>query len=273
MKHSFPLAISAAVVSFLLLPDASAQHVWLDVNGDPLPFQDDASILKFLKTAPITDDEPIGEGVNRSLRVTLEKDGVRAHGIFRHVDRRERSIGVGSDYYLIFADSYLFECAAYHLGKLIDMPLVPPVVLRTYDRRRGSLQIWVEEVLDEEGDRFAPPNPRAWAEQLWDMYLFDNLAYNVDRNPGNILVTPEYRLWLVDHTRAFQVKHELLDDRVERVRRQSWERLLALSAEEIRDTLRPYLTGAEMKGLLERRELLKEHVSQLAAERGEVVFY
>lgn len=261
------------LVSLSHVPQLSAQYVWLDANGEPLPFQGEEAIEEFLRTATITDEESIGKGVNRSVRVTLVKEGVRAHAIFREVDRRERSIAIGGDHYLFFADSYLFECAAYELGKLIDMPLVPPAVLRTFDRRRGSLQIWVEEVLDEERDDFDPPRPIAWVEQLWDMYLFDNLIYNVDRNPDNILVTPEYRLWLVDHTRAFQIKHELLDDRVVRVRRKSWERLLGLTEDELRETLRPYLTPPEMRGVIERREILKQHVDGLVAERGDAVFY
>ena len=36
------------------------------------------------------------------------------------------------------------------------------------------------------------------------MYLFDELISNIDRNQGNIVYTKDWRLWLIDHTRAFR---------------------------------------------------------------------
>ena len=63
----------------------------------------------------------------------------------------------------------------------------------------------------------------AWARQLWNMYFFDALIYNVDRNSGNILVDQGYRLWMIDHTRAFQQKAAPFKlDRVEHVGRDVW---------------------------------------------------
>ena len=105
---------------------------------------------------------------------------------------------------------------------------------------------------------------------------FDDVleCYNIDRNPGNILVTADYQLWMIDHTRAFQFKFELLDDRVTRLPRRSWERLLALTEEELRSALAKYLTPAEIKGIVERGIVLIDLVERLVAERGEgVVFY
>ena len=49
-------------------------------------------------------------------------------------------------------------------------------------------------------------------QQLWDMYFFDNLVCNIDRNPGKILVTSDYQLWMMHHTRAFQSLTERLGD-------------------------------------------------------------
>ncbi len=273
-RQHLALPAGLLVVVLALATAASAQNVWLDASGDPLPFQEDASIMEFLKSAKVTSEKSIGTGINRSVRVTLEKDGVRAHGIFREVDRRERSITLERVHYQLFADSYLFECAAYELAKLIDIPRIPPVVSRTIRGRKGSLQIWLEDALDEEGDSFAPPSGLAWAEQLWDMYFFDNLVYNIDRNAGNILVSPDYTLWMIDHTRAFQFKYSLLNDRVVRVRRTSWEKLVSLTEDDIRGALGGYLTPAEVGSILKRREQLKEHVAQLVADRGEgAVFY
>ena len=88
------------------------------------------------------------------------------------------------------------------------------------------------------------------------MYFFDNLLYNIDRNAGNSLVTSDYPLWLIDHTRAFQFKFELLDDRMARVPRTSWERLLVLTENDLKNALDDYLTPVEIGSILKRRDAL-----------------
>ena len=106
------------------------------------------------------------------------------------------------------------------------------------------------------------------------MRFFDNLLYNIDRNAGNKLVTSDYRLRLIDHTRAFQFRFELLDDRMVRVPRDSWERLLALTEEELKNALADYLSAVEIGGILRRRDVLVRHIDALIAERGDDgVFY
>ncbi len=157
---------------------------------------------------------------------------------------------------------------------MLDIPHVPPAALRTLRGRRGSLQLWVEDVIDEDEDGFRPPNAIAWASQIWDMQFFDNIIYNIDRNPGNLIVSHDYKLWLIDHTRGFQFKYELLNDDVVRVRRSSYERLLALTEDQLKTALRSYLKPIEIASILKRRNAMKAYVEKLVAERGEdVVFY
>lgn len=263
-----------ASMLLFVAPVTLAQTKWLDVNGDSLPFADDPAVLAFLRTAPVVAETDIGVGVNRSQKLTLEKDGLRVHGIFREVDLRRRNHRVGSRYFFQFADSYLFECAAYELATMLGLDGVPPAVLRTIQGRKGSLQIWLEDAVDEEESDFNPPNPSLWVQQIWTMNWFDNLVFNVDRNKSNLLVDADYRLWLIDHTRAFQVANKLLDNRIVRVNREVFERLVAMSDDELRTALGPFLTDAEMASLLRRRTFLIEHVEALVAERGEeVVLY
>ena len=49
------------------------------------------------------------------------------------------------------------------------------------------------------------PTPRAWNRQMWVVRLFDQLIYNTDRNLGNLLIDKDWRLWMIDHTRAFKL--------------------------------------------------------------------
>ena len=39
---------------------------------------------------------------------------------------------------------------------------------------------------------------------MWVVRLFDQLIYNTDRNLGNLLIDKDWRLWMIDHTRAFK---------------------------------------------------------------------
>jgi hypothetical protein len=96
----------------------------------------------------------------------------------------------------------------------------------------------------------------------------------VDRNKGNLLVDGSYRLWLIDHTRAFQTVDELLDDRVIRVRRSTYEGIRALTAESLGQALGDYLDALEIRSLIARRDLLVARIEEMVAKRGEdVVFY
>ena len=136
--------------------------------------------------------------------------------------------GAGRD----FKDHYIFECAAYRLALLLGFTNVPPVVPRTIDGKRGSLQAWVENALNEDDrvkEKIDPPNKRRWVYQIQQIRLFDNLIFNDDRNQGNILFDGDWNLWMIDHTRAFQNVPFLKDTRdLQFVERDIWERLQAL---------------------------------------------
>jgi hypothetical protein len=268
------------VILLLLLaasPVLAQERIWIDADGRALPFAKDEDVLAFLRTAEIVSEEVLAAGVSGSKKLLLRKDGRQVHAIFRESFERARNARVGSRVFPEFVDSYLFECAAYEIDKLLGLGHVPPVTLRQIGSRKGSLQLWLEDSvdgLDQGGREFRPPNGAAWANQLWDMYFFDSLVFNVDRNLGNFLVDSRYRLWLIDHTRAFQTVEDLLGDRIIRVKRESWERLLALTEDDLEKHLAAYLDRGQLEALWSRRELLVKRIREIAAERGEhLVFY
>jgi hypothetical protein len=254
-------------------PTETPRHVWLDAEGEPLPFQSDAEILEFLRTAEVVRKERIPAGVNRPQKLLLAKNGTRAHAAFRVVDLDLKQKQVGPRFYFRFLDSYRNECAAYALSRWLGLDFVPPAVLRRIDGTEGSVQIWLEDA--EDSRDFHPPDARAWVAQVWDKDLFDNLILNVDRNRGNVLRDGQYRLWLIDHTRAFQPEGKLLNPEVlARVKRRVWERLLATTEDDLKDLVGDSLDSGQVRALVKRRELLVEHIEKLATERGErTVFY
>jgi hypothetical protein len=252
-------------------------HVWLDAKGAPLPFQGDDEVLEFLRTADVVSRKEIKEGLNRPLLLLLERDGTQAHALFRFRSAQgiTRHTNVGGLFYSRFLDHYASDCAAYDLARQLGIDTVPPTVIRRIGPKDGSLQVWVEGARDETASDFRPRSPIRWVKQLWDMDLFDNLILNADRNSTNVLAGQDDEAWLIDHGRAFQPKAELLSpEKLKMINRQIWDRLQALSDEELKDIVREHLDLEQLQTLVKRRELLVELVERLVAEKGEAkVFY
>ncbi len=254
--------------------EARADQRWRGPDGRLLPFASDDELLDFLRTAEVVESEEIPAGITKPLRLVLEKDGVRARAAFRYEEVERKDVSIEGRHYRRFRDSCRFECAAYRLARLLGLERIPPTTDRKFQGRSGSVQIWVEGSLDEEAKGFRPPNPLAYVQQTWDQDFFDNLILNVDRNSANIVVDESYKLWLIDHTRAFQPVPELLDaERVTRINRTMWTRLKGMDEEALKEAVDPYLDGEEVMCLVRRRQLLLEHVEALVAERGEGIFY
>src|SRR3990172_7433868 len=55
-------------------------------DGNSLPFENDDELMEFLRTAEVIDGSTIGRGITRAQKMLLEKNGVRAHAIFREFD-------------------------------------------------------------------------------------------------------------------------------------------------------------------------------------------
>ena len=233
-----------------------ARTVYLGPDGEPLPFESDEAIVDFLITSDIIERTRIDEGINRTWKLLMEKDGVRAHAIFREVDIIEENKRV-SPIFFPLGDSYIFDCAAYEMAVLLGMDNVPPAVLRGVARTPGCVQLWVEGAHRVGGTDFRPPNTQDWVRQLWTMSLFDALIYNVDRNTGNLMVDDHYKLWLIDHGRGFQRKSDPFNiDKVEMVDRRIWERLRELDEATISAAMGDYLDSEQVVSLMARHRKL-----------------
>jgi hypothetical protein len=286
LRRASPLAavVAALVPLVLVVNDGVAQttatqdtpgHVWLGPDGKPLPFRTDGEVLEFLRDGRVVGREKAPGGINRPDVLLLERDGVRARAIFRTARQEKRRTRIAGRYYVRFVDSYTHEGAAFVLAEHLGFDFVPPVVDRRVDSTEGTLQIWVEGTIDWTAADFRYPSPMVWVKKGWDRDFFDNLILNTDRNMGNILVGPDYEIWLIDYTRAFQPQAELLDpEKLTRVPRTAWDRLQATSDEELKDLVREYLDTEQLQALVARRSLLVKHVARLVEEHGEAdVFY
>lgn len=249
-------------------------RVWFDPNGNRLPFTRDEEIMEFLSTARVLSSRWIGQGITHPRKLLMEKDGIQMHAIFRDVDRKE-DIGRLADgsFESNFRDSFIFEKAAYELSRLLGFDSVPPVVLRKYRGTDGSIQVWIEAAMtweDRIKRKLRPPNLSYWNHQLRSLKVFDELIQNTDRNSGNLLIDKEWKLWFIDHTRAFRRSSKLRDPkRLNRCERSLWENLQALDESTLRRTLGPYLERVQIKTIMKRRDVIVAHFRDRIERRGE----
>jgi hypothetical protein len=257
---------------------ASSAGVWLDPEGKPLPFTSDEEVMEFLRTARVVRSEEIPQGTTHPLKIVLEKDGVRMHAIFRYVNKNNPMQRLRDGTVVVnFRDSYIFEPAAYELSRLLGLDNVPPVILRKLQRKSGSLQAWLENAMTEKSrvsDNITAPDKVLWSKQRWNMRVFDTLIYNTDRNQGNILYDGDWKVWLIDHTRAFRLEKELRNPKlVVKCGRKLREKLKSLDEKVVRERLKKFLRSSQIKALMRRRDKLVEHIQKLIQERGDNVLF
>ena len=251
----------------------SVPRVWLDRDGEPYPFQTDEEAMELLATADVVGTKQLGIGVTRSERLDLEADGLRFRAIFKtfHDIRQRVRLGDGT-FVMHLRDTYRNEAAAYELGRHLGIDWIPPTIIRRIGGREGSLQLWIENAIMEMDRRdrgLAHPDPELWRRKLSDMRVFDNLINNIDRNLGDMLITPEWHLWLVDHSRAFgRERHLPTPQAISRCSVQLYEAIQALDQETAREILSPYMGRFEIRSLLQRRDAILEMLDERIVEVG-----
>jgi hypothetical protein len=104
------------------------------------------------------------------------------------------------------------------------------------------------------------PDAKRWNEQMWHVRLFDQLIYNTDRNLGNLVIDTDWRIWMIDHTRAFRVYNEIKTaGNLSRCDRLVIDKLKTLNRETLRTTMKDYLSPGEIDTLLKRRDTIVNH--------------
>ena len=84
------------------------------------------------------------------------------------------------------------------------------------------------------------------------------------------LITEEWKVWMIDFTRAFRLAPELRNvGGLRRCDRDLLAMLRALEREQVEAVTAGYLTGLEIDAVMTRRDRLVEHFETLIAERGE----
>jgi len=209
---------------------------------------------RHLKTAQITRVDEIGTGVTRPKRAHLAPEKPFASMTWKVLPPGRRDG---------YWESYKSEIAAYELDKLLRLDMVPPAVERELNGETGAAVMWIDGVKSVKETGGKVPSGPAWDQPIRRMLMFDNLIGNPDRNAGNILIGLPGELILIDHSRAFTDDREL-PRKLPRVDGALWDRMQAVTPEDLSRTLSPWMDGGAVTAVLERRK-------QMLASRPQII--
>ena len=223
----------------------------------------------YLRTANIVSKRRAG-GRGENWIINLNDGKASRNGFFKLLNQNRPAI---------ITDSYKYGIAAYELDKLLDLNLVPPVVEREIEGRKGSLQIFIGGALLESERRIKniePPDPEKFKNTLEDLSVFENLTYSPsfcgERELDDILIMDkkDWKVWRVDFSEAFAPSPELIPGcEITRCSKKLCQNLMKLEDKAIKAKLKHYLNDEEMSMLLKRKKLIIEKIKKLIAEKGE----
>jgi hypothetical protein len=211
-----------------------------------------------LRTATVTRIEDVGTGVTRPRRAFLNPVDPVASIAWKVLPEGRRGG---------YWESYKSEIAAYELDKLLGMRMVPPAVERQIEGETGAAVMWLDSPRSVKETGGQVPSGVEWGSAVRRMLMFDDLIGNPDRNAGNILLGIPGELILIDHSRAF-VTDTKLPRALQRVDRDLWDRMQALTPDQVRRALGPWLGGKAIEALFERRRRMIKAVDALVAKKG-----
>ena len=263
-------------------PDPNAPSVPLTPPPmKPEPKLSDSEKETFLKTAQIVSRKKSAIGTTGSFRLTLS-DGKLTHDAqFQPIDVYKPVFhGAEGTVEKNFRDTYKFNIAAYRLGKMIGIDnMIPMSVEREVEGKTGSMTWWLDNVWMSEADRrdneIKPPASQFWVDQLNIVRVFDQLIYNTDRNQGNLLISPEWKVYLIDHTRAFRatVAMQTKNALPNRVDYKLLSALRKLNLAQLTEKLGGYLRPEEISAILGRRDMIVQHFDTQIKQNGEDAVY
>lgn len=262
-----------SVVFFLLVCLAGAGLAFADGEDKMTEEQ----MRQFLLTADVINSKQISKGITAPWKLTLrEKGGTFTHdAAFQSVEERKASMQFATGRTeLNFRDSYHFNIAAFELSKLVGLGYMMPVTVeRKWQGKSGSLSWWVHWKWDEGmrlKDKIQPPDADAWNKQMWRMRVFSQLVYDTDRNLGNVLISEDWKLYMIDFTRAFRLYDTLENPaNLTRCPRELLDHLRKLDAAEAEQKTKGHLSRSELKGVMARRDKILAHFEKLVAQKGE----
>jgi hypothetical protein len=221
------------------------------------------------------------DAVSKPWKLTLEKNGRARFGLWKNIDGTEGGA----------PDRWRYEIAAYRLSLIVGVEMVPATVERRFNGEKGSLQLWMNDTaslkkLTQAGRAVPPERTADWNRAAYLQRAFDSLIAGIDRNANNILVTPDWRMILVDHSRAFRFDPPFGDGLLFGAAglmkgpdggslplwplpRKFVDALRGLEAKAVKAAVKPHLTDREIKAVIVRAGRLLAEIDAAVAAKGE----
>ncbi len=263
------------IISIILVVGFSTQAV---AQFTPEELAEREKWEKLLQEANIVGQEQMGgkEAVTEPWVLELELDGVKFRAIWKNPLGRMKG----------FLESWKWEIAAYRIDKLLGLNMVPVTIEKRFRGDLGSCQLWIEDTFtlkDKEEKKLKTPSYKVfpWNRALFKQRAWDNLIYNTDRHQNQFLITQDWRMLLIDHSRSFAVskkstKRLIYDEKfnegprlMKELPRTFYESIKTLTAEKIKGVVGDYLTDTEIESVLLRRDLVVAWVEKRIKELGE----
>jgi hypothetical protein len=273
------LLISATMlcvfISFQAIP---AKHTWAQDQIEATSAQPNLTeeeMRQFLLKAKIIKAKHTKTGVTRPWQLTLS-DGTLTHdAAYQSVDEFESyaKFADGSTE-INFRDSYQFNIAAYELSKLLGLQhMMPVTVERKYKGKKGSFSWWIDHEMNEKErieKNIRVPDTNAWAKQMHRLRVFYQLVYDKDRNATNVLIDKNWKIYMIDFSRAFRLHKDLpKPEDLVLCSRPLLEKLRQLDPDEVKRVLKPYLDKGQIEALMARRDKIVSHFDELIKQKGE----
>lgn len=217
-----------------------------------------AQMEEFLRLGKMGAQREIPKGVTLPKRAALEYNGQKHDAAIQTVNVTKTTFQGQRTTELNFRDYWGFNIAGYELAKILELNMVPPYVERKVAGQPASVSWWVDDAMME-ADRIRkkvqPADLDAWNQEMYLGRVFNQLIANTDPNLTNFLIK-DWRLWLIDFTRAFRMRKDLLNPKdLVRCDRKLLAKLRSLDLQELEEKLaKPkYITKLELDGLMARR--------------------
>jgi outer membrane cobalamin receptor len=165
--------------------------------------------------------------------------------------------------------------------------MVPPTVERRFQKNRGSCQLWITTMMSLKKkfeEKIKTPSYKVfyWNRAFYKQRAFDNLIANNDRHQNQYLITEDWRMILIDHSRSFRTskkftKKLIYDEKykegptfiMKELPRALYEKIKSLNAEVIKNAVGEYLTDKEIEAMLVRKDLIVKWVEDRIKKMGE----
>ena len=232
-----------------------------------------ADIETFLKTAKVGRAREIPVGVTLPTRATLDNGTMKHDAAIQTADIRAATYATPRGTELNFRDTWKFNVAGYELAKMLELNMVPPYVERNVSAGPASLSWWVNDAMmerDRVKKKIVPPDLARWNAEMHAARLFHELIGDADFNMTNTLITKDWRVWMIDFSRAFRRAKALqYPDEVSKIDRKLLANLRTLDRDVLKKKLGRWLENPEIDGVIGRRDLLVGILDKHLATKGE----